>query len=151
MNANDPVVTRKDSIPDGKYHRPSLLVVEDNADLRELWEMEFERWGLSARLIFVSDGFRALMVMSRDPPALVITDLRMPGPIDGRELVDIMGRNPPYDRIPVIVMSGDVADDLLDRPSVVACFRKPASLVDLRRFIESRFSFFVGPMPDLLR
>jgi CheY-like chemotaxis protein len=113
---------------------PHVMVVEDDASLRTLWE--FVRWDVPVRLSVVKDGYQAIMAMSGDHPDLVITDSHMPH-IDGRKLIEIMRRTPPYDCVPVVVVSCDCTDDLLETPEVIACFRKTASFADLRRFVES--------------
>jgi CheY-like chemotaxis protein len=64
-------------------------------------------------------------------PSFVITDLRMPGAIDGRGVIDWMQRHRPA--VPVIVASGFAAD-LVDGPTlnVTAIVSKP---YDVRRLL----------------
>lgn len=112
---------------------PHVMVVEDDASLRASWM--FERWRVPLRLSVAEDGYRANMAMADDLPDLVITDLHMPN-IDGHKLIEIMGRTPPFDRIPIVVLSGACTDELLGLPGVIACFSKSISFADLQRYVE---------------
>ena len=61
-----------------------VLVVDDDPTIRETFELHLERRGYEVRT--AEDGDRALGLMSSFEPALVITDVRMPG-MDGLELL----------------------------------------------------------------
>lgn len=126
---------------DAKKRPLDLIVAEDYSDLRVLWELHVERWELPVRLTLVEEGFGAILAMAESAPDLVITDLSTPGvSVNGRALIEIMARCQPYDRIPIIVVSGSPSlDDMLKYPSVIACFRKPVSFRQLKHFIKRSF------------
>jgi CheY-like chemotaxis protein len=59
-----------------------LLVVEDEKNLRELYQLELEAEGYEVTL--ARDGFDAIRQVEQAPPDLVIMDIRMPR-MDGLE------------------------------------------------------------------
>jgi len=64
--------------------RPKILVVEDDADLREALVDTLELAG--HRVVSAPDGEAALTVLDREAVDLVLSDVQMPG-IDGHELL----------------------------------------------------------------
>jgi len=91
--------------------RTPILVVDDDGDIRMALEMllsyeGFEVW--TAR-----DGEEALARYEREasggrPPALILTDLKMPG-LDGVELLERVRRRPAAPPVVIISGHGDVA------------------------------------------
>ncbi len=80
---------------------PRILVVEDDPSLRRIAEFRLGEAGYA--VTSVADGKAGLAAFARNPPDLLITDLRMPG-MTGEELVaEVLRRDP---ALPVIVMTG---------------------------------------------
>ena len=70
----------------------SILVVDDDESLRRVTQLQLEEAG--HRVLAASNGTEALALIEADPPALVITDLKMPG-LSGLELLNrIRGSHP---------------------------------------------------------
>jgi CheY-like chemotaxis protein len=85
-----------------------ILVVDDNADLREnLVEcLELEGYSVGA----AADASRALALLAVDPlPDLVIIDMMMPG-MSGRELVARLRADPRLSALRVVMASGTAHD-----------------------------------------
>lgn len=85
-----------------------ILVVDDNDDVRESFVMLLMMHGYKAT--GASSGFGALRRL-RDGlrPAVVVLDLRLPG-MNGWEVLDHMRGDPDLASIPVVMVSGDVAE-----------------------------------------
>jgi len=64
--------------------RPKILVVEDDAALREALTDTLELAG--HRVVAAPDGETALVILGRETVDLVLSDVQMPG-IDGHELL----------------------------------------------------------------
>lgn len=104
----------------------NILVVEDEPLMREMVCDVLRDAGLS--VAEAGDAVAALDHIARGEPVdLVITDLRMPGPLDGVDLVKRLQKDKP--RIPVIVTTGYHAMSAELRE--VPIFEKPYSFEKL--------------------
>lgn len=80
----------------------TILVVEDEPDIAELVKYHLEKAGLPARV--VGDGKQALDLIVREPPALVVLDLMLPG-LDGMEVCRRLRGSPATRGIPLIMLT----------------------------------------------
>ncbi|MDB5697570.1 MAG: multi-sensor signal transduction histidine kinase [Alphaproteobacteria bacterium] len=121
-----------------------VLVVDDNADLRS-----YISSGLSHAFDVetVSSGAEALASIARDPPALILSDLMMPG-IDGLSLLRKLRSRSETATLPIILLTAradeqsklqgleDRADDYLVKPfdmrELVARAQAAVALAELR-------------------
>jgi signal transduction histidine kinase/CheY-like chemotaxis protein len=98
----------------------TILVIEDDREQRIGMQMMLEGWGY--RVIVAGSPEKALIAVrsSPRPPALVISDLRMPSRINGVETIamiaEIVGRN-----IPGIILTGDTGPDRLREAKQSGC------------------------------
>jgi len=99
--------------------RPLLLLVEDHADTRRMYA---EFLGASFDVLEAADGQQALAVLQERVPALVITDLSLPG-IDGFELIRRMRGNRSTQQVPAICLSGYGGNAHERRAREVGCDR----------------------------
>jgi len=110
--------------------RPSLLVVDDDPGTCSLLQRVLTRHGY--RVTTVADGDAALIAMAAEPPALVLTDLVMPG-LSGLALIDHLRQHDPL--LPIIALSA--ALDLPDLGTIPLLI-KPFSLGDLLALVEQQ-------------
>ena len=80
---------------------PSILIVDDDDDLRSAFGSLFADFGYKVRT--AADGFSALAEMSSEPPDVLISDLNMPR-MSGFELLSVVREH--FPEIGVIAMSG---------------------------------------------
>ena len=80
--------------------RPVVLLVEDHTDTRQMYA---EFLGASFDVLQAADGQQALDVLARRVPAIVITDISLPG-MDGFELIRRMRGNQTTSGVPVICL-----------------------------------------------
>jgi CheY-like chemotaxis protein len=107
-----------------------MLLVEDNPDLREVLEEVLRSAGYEVDA--ARDGREALdLLVHIRPPELILLDLRMPR-MDGRALLRELRASPRLASVPVILMSGERANDI----EGVRWVRKPVDPEDLLRLIE---------------
>lgn len=79
---------------------PLILVVDDDDNLRWVLKTQLEEMGYAAET--AADGASALNAIDKQPPALVLTDLNMPG-MSGLDLMERIRRD--YPEIPVVIIT----------------------------------------------
>jgi two-component system NtrC family response regulator len=77
-----------------------ILVVDDDENLRWVLQTQLEDMGYVVST--ASDGNQAITAVEKEPPALVLTDLKMPG-LSGMELLDRIHSE--YAEVPVVIMT----------------------------------------------
>jgi CheY-like chemotaxis protein len=114
--------------------RRTILVVEDDTDLRETLHDVLESAGFDVRT--ASDGREALEIV-RDlrEPALILLDLKMPV-MDGLEFRRRLLETPGVSEVPVVLLSGDSKSQRQAR-SLGSCgsLSKPFREQDLLRVV----------------
>lgn len=83
-------------------NRKCVLVVEDEFLIR--WMLSEELRGGGYHVIEACDATEALSILRTVSPALIISDVRMPGPLDGLDLLARVREGSPT--LPVIILSG---------------------------------------------
>ena len=79
-----------------------ILIVEDEADIRELLRFNLEREGFS--VLEAEDGNEALRLARQHLPDLMLLDVMMPGP-DGFEVCRLLGAQAETANIPVLMLT----------------------------------------------
>jgi len=97
--AADPVAAIRLSMTT-RQQRPVILVVEDEAKMRRLLELQLGEEGFEVHL--AGDAETGLQLLVREKPDLVVTDLRLPG-MSGLELLAAVKRV--NAALPVVVMT----------------------------------------------
>jgi len=82
--------------------RPSIMVVDDDPDVRTIVGMMLERAGYAVRT--ASDGQEAFRIIMEDRPDLLILDLMMPN-LDGFQLVRLLRQRRWTQQIPLLVLT----------------------------------------------
>jgi DNA-binding response OmpR family regulator len=111
--------------------RPCVLIVDDDADNRELLEILLGPQGFLT--LTAESGDDALAVVAERKPDVVLLDLMMPG-MDGYEVVRRMKANPATKHIPIIMVTAihDGATRMLALRAGASDFvTKPVNLTDL--------------------
>jgi signal transduction histidine kinase/ligand-binding sensor domain-containing protein/AraC-like DNA-binding protein len=138
-----------ESTPDVSNDKTTLLVVDDNADLRSYVRSRFEP---RYRIIEAADGADAVRLARREVPDLIISDVMMPG-TDGHALVATIRENPETDFIPVILLTAQAAqheklsglargaDDYIVKPfDMLELEARVGNLIASRKKLRERFS-----------
>jgi len=120
--------------PGGNYE---VLIVEDEADFRHLFELHLRSWGLPIHLQCVPSGFDALLSIGASRPDLLITDLRMPG-IDGFEMLRALRASGAISELEIIVVTALTDHTIAERgglPPGVTVHFKPLRFGELRQHL----------------
>ena len=115
--------------------RRSVLVVDDGEDNRALLCSMLGELGFDCRE--AANGLEALQSAQRDRPDLILMDLKMPG-MDGLEATRLIRIIEPLKGVPVIVISANVAEDMVAQCLTVgadAFISKPVEEAELLRTV----------------
>jgi len=114
---------------------PSILIVEDEVDLVVTCVRFLQRFGY--RLRVAHTGSEALAAITADRPDLVVTDLRLPGGLDGFAVVrHVRQQDPP---IEVIVCTAQASDRIRQEALAAGATEyllKPFTLTELRTAVD---------------
>jgi len=80
----------------------SILVVDDDANIRSLLQQELAEAGYSVRL--AEDGRKALALVREEMPGLIILDVMMPE-MNGFDVAAVLKNDPATMHIPIIILS----------------------------------------------
>jgi PAS domain S-box-containing protein len=158
--AADPSGERGGASPPTGSDRPRVLLADDNSDMREyVRRLLAGRYEVEA----VTNGADAVAAARRAPPALVLSDVMMPG-LDGFGLLRELRADPGTAAIPVILVSARAgeearveglragADDYLTKPfgarELLARVDAHLALDRLRRDVERRASTILESITD---
>ncbi|HVK77649.1 MAG TPA: response regulator [Kofleriaceae bacterium] len=87
-------------------HRTLIAVVDDDREVREYLDEVLRRAGYEVAL--ASNGLRLVSALQVDRPDLILLDVNMSW-IDGFELCRALKKNPQWQAIPVVFVSGRTA------------------------------------------
>jgi len=119
--------------------RPVILVVDDDASLRELLKLQLAAEGYDVRL--ADDAIVAGRALMQEPADVIVVDVALPY-IDGIDFVAALKADLTLPEVPVIFITGNAA--VVDRARALRapCLKKPFSveqlLEALRRELEAR-------------
>ncbi|GLO38478.1 hypothetical protein PPUN15366_01220 [Pseudomonas putida] len=112
----------------------TILIVEDDELLRDLTAESLSSL-YAVSITSTANADEALLHLSHEePPALVMTDIHMPGRMDGLGLAQVIWRRWPT--LPVILTSGDTIIDTHSLPVRAAFLAKPWGIPDLASLID---------------
>lgn len=131
---------------------PSILLIEDNPDDRDLAGLALSRAGSGHPLEVAADGADALdRLFDRETtlPVLVLLDLNLPR-VDGRQLLREMRRHDRTQHVPVVVLTSSGAErDVLEsyEAGANAYVVKPLDFHDFQAAIVSILDAWLGLHP----
>ena len=111
LQKNSPQMAQVDLDP---RNRLSVLVVEDEEAVRELYIAQFDAWDMAVDCSFMPSALEALMDIASMRPDLLITDLNMPG-VDGMEMLHALKRNQQLVAMQILVISGLPTETIKER------------------------------------
>jgi len=112
-----------------------IMLVEDDEPILELMEILLTRIGYEP--LIVPDGYKALEIVKKDPPALILLDVMME-PMDGWEFLDKIRTGYGMKDLPVILFtaSPSVEERLATmHDKHLGVLQKPVSMSDLKEGI----------------
>jgi len=117
-----------------------ILLIEDERSVIAFLRAALERKGYS--VVIASSGAEGLKHLAEGRYTGVISDIRMPGAVNGAEVHDWIQKNRPDLGSKIILISGDTANsetqELLAR-SGTPCIEKPFRVHQLMSLVEKTF------------
>lgn len=116
-----------------------VLVVEDDRLLQNVYRETFTAWEAPLEVQIIGHGLDALVEVGREPPDLLIADLRIPG-IDGFEMIRRLRANALSSAIPIVVVSGLSSKEIAAAgglPADVTVYRKPIPFNELHGYVQA--------------
>ena len=117
--------------------QPTVLVVEDHDDTREMLHTLLETWG--CRVVEACNGLEAVQAASRERPEMILMDSRLPF-VDGLEATRRIRKNGLRDKVKILALNGSGSpryhadalaagcDDSIDKPFDLDLLRTYLSL-----------------------
>jgi len=125
----------------GRAPRPLILIVDDVADTREMYEWYLRMAGYGVET--ANDGRQAVRFARVARPDLIVMDLHMPG-VDGWAAIRQLKSDAGTTNIPVIVLTGHDLKDYLKHSAIAegatAYLTKPLLPEQLARQIAMRLA-----------
>ena len=108
---------------------PSALIVEDDADIAEMYSIALRHAGFDTEI--VRDGSTALARLAKEAPALVVLDMHLPF-VSGAEILRQLRNDRRLDQTRVIMTTGDAQMAEALQNDVDLALVKPVSQDQLR-------------------
>lgn len=134
------MLRERDEVTDPKSLH-SVLVVEDDPDVREVVVLYINSLELPLRVIQAADGFQGLMLAGRESPGLIVTDLSMPG-LDGAEMIRSIHDNDVLEKPKIVVITAldnEEIKGLGGLPAEIRILQKPINQSELADVVQCWF------------
>jgi two-component system chemotaxis response regulator CheY len=91
-----------------------VLAVDDSRTIREIIRTSLEREGIDVELAIDGEDGLAVLDTLDPPPNAILTDVNMPN-LDGFGFLEAVRSDEAYERIPVLVLTTETAQELRSR------------------------------------
>ena len=112
-----------------------LLIVDDEPGIRKLLTFHFNFLGYET--MTADNAHEAMKVLHESGPFdLIITDIRMPGPLDGIDLAETYRKDNPNQKI--VFVTGYAIEEKLNKilqNPLSICFKKPFNIRELAQSV----------------
>jgi len=115
--------------------RKRILIVEDDADLRTMFQIALSLAGFDAAE--ARNGYEALQRVDDDPPDLIVLDIGLPD-VDGSVVLQDLVEQGLARRIPVVVVTART--EPIEHVNVHCVLRKPVDPYELVRTVKACLS-----------
>lgn len=146
LGVTDPVAVRASAVAAERPDVMTVVVVEDDAATAALMSSLFAEYYPGVNFLLATDGLDAVLLLERNRPQILITDLNMT-PFDGFRLLALVSDRREYDSVALVVMSTMSDQEIAQRgglASNVMFMRKPLDLARLRGFVDAHVQLWAA-------
>ena len=121
---------------------PTILVIEDDLDLLELYKLRIELWGLPVKVQTAVNGYEGLIKIGQHLPEFIIVDLVIPN-MDGFQIIETLMKKYKDENMCIIVVSSLTDDEIAEKGGLdqsIERMQKPVSFEKLHHFIAEKMS-----------
>ncbi len=118
----------------------SILVLEDDDDMRAHYKGQVAEWGIDVNLHLEPSGLNALLHIAKHRPDIVITDLNMAN-LDGFDMITSLRRDQSFAGTDIVVVTTMSKEEIVSRgtlPKDVMIFAKPVSFATLQGYVKAK-------------
>jgi excisionase family DNA binding protein len=136
--ANPPEPTSRSASNATSNDRLKVLVVEDDHILLRMYRVLLEKLPIPLTIITAPNAIEGLVLIGRESPDLLITDLLMPG-LDGRTMVRTLCQSSLREALEIAIVTGLPPADLdaiTGLPDDIRIFTKPVPFAELQKICE---------------
>ena len=126
----------------------SILVVDDNADNRDLTQILLENEGFEVRQ--AEDAAQALGMLGSYRPNLILMDVQLPG-IDGLELTRRLRQDPSLQGVIIVALSAYAMAAEKENAKAAGCDGYITKPINTRTFASVVMQYLAGPNADTPR
>ena len=115
--------------------KPTVLVVEDHDDTREMLHVLLEAWG--CRVVEACNGLEAVEAASVERPQFILMDSRLPF-LDGLEATRRIRQNGLRDKVKILALDGSGSPHYHEDALAAGCdhsIAKPFDFDQLRKYL----------------
>ena len=124
---------------------PTVLVIDDQIELRTLFQRVLERGGY--QVIAAEGGEEALRATEAWKPDLILLDLAMPD-MDGLEFLRRVRRRSGWQSVPVLILSGMLSAEQIAAASELGACDQLVKGQFTTRELRARVAQFLPPSPS---
>lgn len=119
-----------------------ILVVEDEPELLDVYQVHINSWGLNCQVFTAKDGTEGLLQIGEHHPDLIISDLLMPD-MDGFHMIRTLKTRQETKRIQIVVVTVLNREEIEEQgglPGDVLVLQKPIPFEVLKGLVMGRVS-----------
>lgn len=118
---------------------PLVLLIEDDVDTREMYAFLLDEIGVSiAHAGHAQDGLRLAL---EQRPAVIVTDIGMPGPLDAFTMTRMLHADPRTRHVPIIAVTGYDAVSVHASGRFYRVLVKPIDTCDLIALVRATLEY----------
>lgn len=123
----------------GATEKLKVLAIDDDKILARLYKLKLEAFPFPVEVLTASNAIEGLLLLGRESPDLLITDVVMPG-LDGYTMVKVLCQSALRDGLEIVIVTGTPlakGEQLPHLPPDIQVLAKPVPFNEIQRICEN--------------